>query len=371
MRTILPALLVISAPSVLAGTVLPGTVLAGAVLAGCDPDPIAAGTTPGDPTDGVDPTDDPSTDDTDTDTTPTTPPATGDTGATTPTDTGVPWSTDVDCSALAPIPVAQVKYGWAPSSEDFTFSDDGYMYSVSAGGLRRTPFGGPSELLVPLSQAVRGTRFLPDGRIALATFDSGSIALVDPVTGAQSILAAGLDNPNGIAIGLDGWVYVATSGRILRADPDTGDVQVVADLPGNSFDGLTFSPDYTRLYFDEELGQIHYVDFDANGNPGVPQLGAAIPTSAFGILDGMAMDACGNLYVIEMSGVIWRVRTDGTVEDIAHLNGLAFVPAMNFGYPSTGGWQNDALYVLDFIGAVYELQVGVPGKWEPHLPPQN
>jgi sugar lactone lactonase YvrE len=298
-------------------------------------------------------------------------PPTGTTPTDTAEDTGVPWTTDVDCTALLPTPVAYTKYDWVPGSEDFTFDAEGYMIQVTGGGLKRTPYGGPSELLVPLDADVRGTRILPDGRVVLATSQNGTLLAVDPVTGSQEPLASGLTNPNGVAIGVDGRIYVATTGRIMRVDPVGGDVEVVADLPGNSFDGLTFSPDFTRLYFDEEFGQIHYVDFDAAGNPGTPRLGATIPLGGLGfsILDGMAMDACGNLYVAEMNGTVWRVRVDdGSVEEVVSLPGASIIPALNFGFPPVGGWNATSLYVITFTGSVYELDIGVPGKWEPHLP---
>lgn len=342
--------------------------LAFAALGACTPtllDPTSKSTTDTDPGPTGGPTD------TVVDTTPD-PSTTGETGGP-PTDTGVPWDTEVDCSALLPAPLSYTRYDWVPGSEDFTFSADGYLVQVTGGGLKRTPFGGPSELLVPFAGDVRGTRYLPDGRLALNAIESGSVVLLDPVTGVQEVIASGLQNPNGMAIDLEGRIYVATTGRILRIDPATGEQFVVADLPGNSFDGITFSPDYKTLYFDEEVGQIHYVEFDANGEPGEPKVGASIPTSLiipFSILDGMSMDACGNLYVIEMNGKVWRVKTNGVVETVVDIGGAAIIPAMNFGYPPVGGWSPTALYVITFTGAVYEVEVGVPGKWEPHLPPE-
>lgn len=295
-------------------------------------------------------------------------PADTDDTADTDTDEGVrPWEVPVDCAALLPAPVDYTRHDWVSGSEDFTFSAEGYVVQVTGGGLKRTPFGGPPELLVPLDADIRGTRFLPDGRIVLVDNPTGTLRAVDPATGSQVPIAVGLTNPNGIAIGFDGKVYVATAGRILRVDPVSGDVEIVADLPGNSFDGLTFSPDFRRLYFDEELGQIHFVDFDESGVPGEPQLGPRIP--GLTILDGMATDACGNVYVVDMGGKIWRLRTDGTLEDIASLPGIGPIyPALNFGIAPIGGWEADKLYVLSFLGVLYALDIGVPGKWEPHLP---
>ena len=179
-----------------------------------------------------------------------------------------------------------------------------------------------------------------------------------------------MQNPNGIAIGPDGGIFVATTGRIVRVDPDTGGQDIIAEMPGNSFDGITFSNDFDRLYFNEEFGQIHFVDFDADRTPSEPRTGARIPLGVdpFSILDGMAVDACGNLYVTEMNGTIWRVLAeDGTIEEIASLGGLAVTPALNFGIAPIGGWSETALYVITFTGTLFELDIGVPGKWEPHL----
>lgn len=294
--------------------------------------------------------------------------STGDT-ATGSTGTSEPWDLDVDCTALLPAPVEYVSYNWASISEDYTFSADGYMYQATSTGLRRTPFGGPGELVLPIAGDVRGTRFLPDGRIALNTIETGSVVLVDPVTGSQETVASGLQNPNGMAIDLQGRIYVTVTAAIVRIDPATGAVDTIVDMPGNSFDGITFSYDYRRLYFNEELGQIHFVEFDEEGEPGPVIDGTRIDLGfdPFSILDGMAADACGNLYINEMNGKVWRVTIDGQAEVVADLSGFAIIPALNFGYPPVGGWTNTALYVLTFTGSVYELQIGVPGKWEPHL----
>ena len=210
--------------------------------------------------------------------------------------------------------------------------------------------------------------------MVLATSQNGTLLAVDPVTGSQEPLASGLTTRTGWPSARTGGSTWRRSAGFLRVDPDGGDVEVVADLPGNSFDGLTFSPDYTRLYFNEELGQIHYVDFDADGNPGTPRIGASIPLGGGGlgifVLDGMAADACGNLYVVQMSGTIWRVRVDdGTVEEIVNFGGLATIPRREL-RDCAGFRVEPDLAVRDHAstGAVYEVDVGVPGKWEPTCP---
>ena len=63
---------------------------------------------------------------------------------------------EADCTALKPAPLDLHRYDWVSGSEDFTFDADGYLIQVTGGGLKRTPFGGPPELLVPLDADVAG-----------------------------------------------------------------------------------------------------------------------------------------------------------------------------------------------------------------------
>ncbi|NCG20256.1 MAG: hypothetical protein GWP91_14705 [Rhodobacterales bacterium] len=218
------------------------------------------------------------------------------TASNTTTATSEPWAMNVDCTQLLPLPLTYTTHDWVPSHEDWTFSTDGYMVGVS-GGLKRTPFGGPAELLVPNIGNAKGTRYLPDGNLVIVDVDAQSLIKVDPFTGGRETLHQ-LSTPNGVAIGADGWAYVTVSGAVVRIDTSNGDLEMIADLPGMSFDGSSFSEDYSRLYWNSEFGNIWFVDFDANNDPGPPTQGPNIPISGFSILDGMTVDACGNLYVV-------------------------------------------------------------------------
>ncbi len=299
-------------------------------------------------------------------------PATGTPGGTpagSTTGTGVdgPIIRQVDCSQLLPLPLTTTTHTWVPSHEDFTISADGRWIGTALGHLKATPWGGPSEILVPGAGSARGTRFLPDGTIVMADTETQSLTRADPATGSVWTVVGSLDTPNGIAIGWDGMVYIATSGRILRIDPDDGATEVMAEIPGRSFDGLSFSPDYRRLYFNEEIGRIHFVEFDEDMNPvRVVENAADLGLPPTAILDGMAVDACGNLYAVVMSGSVWRVTPTGDVER-ALTTPPGMIPALNFG-SGVGGFERDHLYIQDFLGKMYEAPVGVPGKWEPHLP---
>lgn len=277
-----------------------------------------------------------------------------------------PWDQYVDCSAALPLPLTSTTYTWVPPHEDFHFSADGRWVGSTGGHLQATAWGGGSEILAPGVGDARGTRYLPDGTVVLAHLDNGTLIRADPATGSSWVVRAGLTFPNGIAIGVDGMVYLATTGEILRIDPDDGATEVVAAIANRSFDGLSFSPDFTRLYFNEEIGRIHFVDFDENGVPGNPVQAVDLPIGFASLLDGMTVDACGNLYATEMAGKVWRITPTGDI-DIAIDLPPGFIPALNFG-PGEGGFERDHLYVQDFIGRMFDVPVGIPGKWEPHLP---
>jgi hypothetical protein len=300
----------------------------------------------------------PTTPDTETDTdTPGTPPTSS---------TGIPM-VEADCEALLPVPASYVTLGWSTGSEDYALDLDGNHVGVVGGTLFETPWGGPRVAVAPgLSDSIRGSRILADGTVVLSDPEHQTLVGVDPDTGGSWIIASDVENPNGIAIGADGWIYAALTGSIARFDPATGDREVVADMPGNSFDGLTFMPDYKSLYFDEEFGQVWKVTFDEDNNPSEPNLGPDIPVGGFSLLDGMTADACFNLYVVEMNGTVWRASPDGSVTVALDINGFASTSAVNFG-SGIGGWETTTLYLSDFLGKMYAAPLGVPGKWEPYM----
>ncbi len=303
-----------------------------------------------------------------TDTDPGTPGDTTDSGAPpTGTETGGIPMIAADCKALLPIPAEYEVLPWTSGSEDFALDLEGNHVGVVGGTLFETPYGGTKQPVAPgLSDSIRGSRILADGTVVLSDPEHQTIVGVDPDTGSNWVIAAGVENPNGIAIGADGWIYAALTGSIARFDPATGDRETVADMPGNSFDGLTFMPDYKTLFFDEEFGQVWKVTFDDDNNPSEPILGPDLPLGGFSILDGMTADACYNLYVVEMNGTVWRASPDGTVDVALDVSGFASTSAANFG-SGIGGWDANTLYVSDFLTKTYAVSLGVPGKWEPYM----
>jgi len=298
-------------------------------------------------------------------------PGTG-TDTDTDTDTDTSTSTTFDCSNLPADPTVWRRLDNIPASEDFTIDADGYLWGVSivTRALVRTTHAGSPEAVIPnVSSWGRGTRFLSTGDIVIAEPDAGQLLLVDPTGPSVAPVLGGLQEPNGIAVDQEDHIYLTEmTGRVNRIDPYTGDRSVVYDNP-ISTDGITLSPDYGSIYWNSEQGQVIQATLDASGElDGEPTLLATITGGAFVLLDGMTADVCGNLYVVQMSGYIVRVTPQGDQRVVVDLTGAAggsFISAANFG-SGAGGFERENLYVMNLDGGVFEVEMGIPGKWEPH-----
>ncbi|MCG8418395.1 MAG: SMP-30/gluconolactonase/LRE family protein [Proteobacteria bacterium] len=276
-----------------------------------------------------------------------------------------------DCSALPAISSEVEILTHVPDSEDFTFDREGYLVNVQVGtgALFKTAYDGQPQLQVPdVSGFARGTRVLPNDELVVVDSGRSGLLRIDETNAVHEVLL-GLPNPNGVTVDMDGLVYVSHAhGEIRRIDPQTGEFAILHSDRLRSFDGIAFSADYRTLYFNEEEGAILAMAIDADGNPDEPSLLVELPVEF--LLDGMATDRCGNLYVVEMAGLIWRVQPDGSAEmviDIRSHVGNGLIPAVNFG-SGKGGWKANALYIMDFAKRVYEVEVGIESKAEPHLP---
>ncbi len=307
---------------------------------------------------------DPTTDTDDTDT---------DTDSDTDSDTDTTPTSTYDCTTLPPAPTVWQRLNNIPVSEDFTIDADGFLWGVDTNtrALVKTTHGGNTDVVLPnVSSWGRGTRFLSTGDLMIAEPNSGSLMRVDLSGPSIAPVLGGLQEPNGVVIGDDDFVYLTEmTGKVSRVDPDTGDRTVIYDTPVST-DGITFAPDYRTLYWNSEQGQVVKTVLDADGAVVDPP---AVLTTINGLgfmdlLDGMTTDACGNIYVVRMMGHIIRITPDGQQQEIIDLSGLGgvFISAVNFG-SGAGGFERDNLYIMNLSGGVFEVEMGIEGKWEPHL----
>lgn len=81
-----------------------------------------------------------------------------------------------------------------------------------------------------------------------------------------------------------------------------------------------------------------------------------------GGLDGLNVDACGNVYVTEyVLGYVWRIDPMGGVAKVVKLPNY-WIPNMEFGR-GVGGYGAESLYVIPINEPfLFELQAGVQGK---------
>jgi len=155
------------------------------------------------------------------------------------------------CSEMvaAPAPFEQL-FGFT-SSEDFVFDQYGnYVGIDSNGNLVRTTKDGFTSLWIPSigSGSMAGMVALPDGSVVICDVGNGSLQRAYPNGVVQTILG-GLQYPNGIDMGPDGYIYVAENGddQVRRVHPDNGQWTIAAEgMIGPN--GVAFSDDPLVFY---------------------------------------------------------------------------------------------------------------------------
>lgn len=300
------------------------------------------------------------------DTAPTGPVDTGtdDTGTAVTTQVGFPW-VDYDCSLGVPAPpFAHRILAGTGSNEDIVLDMDGYLVAADwSGNLIHYTHDGDGAVWATSFGDPTGLEVLPDGDLAVADRSEGRVVTRDSVTGAVTVVESNIAWPNGLEIAPDGSIFVNDTyeGAVYRIEPATGLVEQVASglpLP----DGLTFDVTYHTLYVGSLGGpQIFSIPVNGPGDFGEPvQLDLPEPVP-WEYSDGMAVDRCGNLYIADFWGSIWRVFLDTKViEPIYQSTSNEWIPAIRFG-SNLGGFDGLKLYASTYTEAL-EIDIGVPGK---------
>jgi len=268
-------------------------------------------------------------------------------------------------------------------SEEFTFFED-ELLNIPDGGdvtFRARKFGTPMVGFPYASREIGAVRALADGDLLIADEAEGTIVRLGREDGSIEVVISGLERPNSMAVGPDDQVFVGDVDRLFELDLETGEPALVVSLPGVDFDGLALDNEGKTLYFNDDLtGSVWRQDLESGvrtliatlDNFGVwgPRSGeeggedrsgstGSDPGRWEAPLDGMAVDECGNLYVVRMSGEIFRISTDDVVTHIAELPSEdVLATAAHFG-TGFGGWERGHLYVMNrrgVEGGVVELR---------------
>jgi len=287
-----------------------------------------------------------------------------DSDSDTDTNTDSWMDTEYDCEAL-PSELSYYEMTGVQTYEDFAFDDEGNAIGMGSGALFKTPYEGSPVLWIAGADCAAGLRALPNGDIVCN--GSSSLIRYDKDSLEETVVLSGLQYPNGMEVDLNGYVYVAeqSGDRVRRIDPYTGDFTILADSSDglNNCNGVSFSPDYSILYVGSfGGGTIHKIEVDEYGEVG--EVSLLVDDFENGLLDGMGVDACGNIYVCEyVNAHVHRISPDGeTVELVVDLGGATgWIPNLQWG-SGFGGWDPMKLYVIDIGSEIYEVPVGVPSK---------
>ena len=271
-----------------------------------------------------------------------------------------------ECAALPSGPFTVERLGQPfNGSEDFTFDGQGHIVGKKGSSLLRVglstsgAFSGETSL-ASLPGQTYGVRYLPNGNLVAAIPGSGKIVSI--ASGGQvTDLLTGLRSPNGLWPDFEGNVWFTEFGgsKVSKLAPDgTLTVLVTGSAMAQAADGIVYDPAHKRLYWTEyQKARINRLDLDAAAP--APANVATIPGTA---LDGMAMDACGNLYVVDNGNSrLYRVRVDehGAAASAPEL--LAELPtniaAAVFG--AGPGFDPKKIYMTGNPGTVYAIAVGV------------
>ena len=278
-----------------------------------------------------------------------------------------------------------------------------------------TPEGSATTLLSGLSYP-NGVEIHRDGWIAVAEHDAGLVRRVDPDTGEFVILAEGLMNPNGVTFSTDwGTLYVGSFGGgtvhsieldedgaagppVLfgeangggEGDPppwgwdpwtescedlDDGDPCTLIDQPGTceNWGGGELYCDAPDPFVQACNGQGVGSACTVMGELGTCEdwgWGLQCNNSDWwegwgegGGLDGIAVDACDNVYVTEyVLGLVWRWDKDGVGPELVAELPSYWIPNMDFGM-GYGGWDETRLWVVDReTDMIYGIDIGIRGR---------
>ncbi len=268
----------------------------------------------------------------------------GDTGDTGPIiDTG---PVEYDCAAL-PEPTIREMEG-PRGYHDVAFDDLGNLLGTDGRSLLASTYDGKTSAFVP-GLIPEGIDRLPSGDFVATNLGQGTLELISP-DGSHSTLATGLTSGYQITVGPDGDVYVGNVYRsrrpeITKVNAATGELTTWLQLPRGSTPRMVqFNLDSTVAYIATiGSGTVYKVAVGPDLMPtGEPEVFA---TGIGSWHDGLAMDACGNLYVAEYSTAgLYKVTPDGTVSTVYSGRTTKYGHGLEWG-SGIGGWRKDAVYL--------------------------
>ncbi|MCK9462988.1 MAG: SMP-30/gluconolactonase/LRE family protein [Proteobacteria bacterium] len=297
-----------------------------------------------------------------------------DTDADAGTDAGTDSDADTDsdtesdaCDSLPAAPLFVEELSGPVGFKDVVFDTDGFVIGAGPDGdnLFKAATESAAYLFVDGVEAAQGMDVLPGGDLVAATSNYGLVR-IDPAGTVTSLVPA-LHMLYGVMVGPDGMVYCADNTNLYRVDPSDGAYDLI--VSGISARGADFSPDHTRLYISSNAadivtgaGRIYVAELDDELEIiAAPTLFASIP-DAGNWLDGIRVDACGNVYVPSYgTHSLYRISEAGEVSTY-----YSWAEPNRYGHglkwgSGVGGWDDMSIFLPQpYDGnTVVRLEVGV------------
>ncbi len=274
------------------------------------------------------------------------------------------------CDMLAPGPLDPVvAFAAFNGSEDIAFDGKGHIAGKKGTDVLLADSTGQTTVAASNVPTAYGLRYRPDGFLVVALPNASKVIQISPA-GESTDIATGLGGPNGLYPDFDGNVWMTEIGgnKVSRINPDNSVDVIVSGAKASGANGVVLDASRQMLYYTNYgQGRVRRVPMAAGADP-TPIDVIQIQNAS---LDGMVMDACGHLYVMDQgNSKMFRVKLDLEGNAAGGEELMATFPknVANAQFGSGPGFDPNTLYVAGNPGTVYALAVGVPGAPVPTPP---
>ena len=275
--------------------------------------------------------------------------------------------TPQNCENLPAGPIAAVEVlNVFNGSEDLAFDGKGHIVAKNGNTIILADAAGQTTDLVDLNGQAFGLRYRPDGVLVVARPGANTVVEVAP-DGTVTDLLTNLAGPNGLYADFGGnvWMTEFQGGNVSRINPGGSVDIIVSNVEAPN--GVVFDSTREILFYTEySNGLIFRVDVSPGGTPTPIQV-----TQIVSGLDGLAMDVCGNLYVVgQQNNRLYRIQLDAIGDAVGNAEELASFTenVANAQFGSGPGFDPATIYVTGTPGTVFGVAVGVAGAPVPTPP---
>jgi hypothetical protein len=270
------------------------------------------------------------------------------------------------------------------TAEDIAIDNDGYIIGSDRLILYRSDIDGHLDIILPEANNPQALVVLQDGDIYMEEESHFGLVRISP-SGDFHTVSTDYYIPYGDAAP-DGTVYFSAlpngtiTGKdpsyLLRVDPSSDEVEEIMEWKEDYPWGISFNEDHTALYvsvvqdwdaYMSKASRIFTVPLDDDGYvAGDPELYVTLDEGAI-TTEGLAVDACGNLYV-SLAARLFRVpKGGGSYELVWEASSIGLLgraaAGLEFGRGGAGGTDPLKLYASDPYGKeAVEIDAGIGGN---------